>query len=66
MSEAPLNHPTAEELRALSLGQLADAELARVSAHLDDCPACCRRIARTAVRRSAGLTSPSRRRASLC
>src|SRR5262249_58387426 len=44
MTEAPLNHPTAEELRALSLGQLTDAELARVSAHLADCPACCRRI----------------------
>src|SRR5262249_29843424 len=44
MSEAPLNHPTVEELRALSLGQLTEAELARVSAHLGDCPACCRRI----------------------
>src|SRR6516225_9582151 len=44
MSEAPLNHPTDEELRALSLGQLTEAELARVSAHLGDCPACCRRI----------------------
>ena len=43
-SEDPLNHPTAEELRALSLGQLADAELARVSAHLGECPECCRRI----------------------
>jgi WD40 repeat protein len=44
MSEAPLSHPTDEELRALSLGQLTEAELARVSAHLGDCPACCRRI----------------------
>jgi serine/threonine protein kinase len=44
MSEPPLNHPSAEELRALSLGQLADAALARVIAHLDECPACCRRI----------------------
>ena len=44
MSEAPLNHPTAEELRGLSRGQLADADLARVSGHLDDCPECCRRI----------------------
>ena len=34
MSETPFNHPTAEELRALSLGQLGEAELARVSAHL--------------------------------
>ena len=38
MTEAPLNHPSDEELRALSLGQLAEAELARVSAHLGDCP----------------------------
>src|SRR5262245_6025453 len=44
MSEAPLNHPTAEELRALSAGQLPEAELTRVSAHLGDCPGCCRRI----------------------
>jgi WD40 repeat protein/tRNA A-37 threonylcarbamoyl transferase component Bud32 len=44
MSEAPLNHPTAEELRGLSLGQLTEADLARVSAHLGDCPACCQRI----------------------
>jgi anti-sigma factor RsiW len=41
MPEAPWNHPDDE---ALSLGQLAEAELARVSAHLADCPACCRRI----------------------
>jgi hypothetical protein len=44
MSEVPLNHPTPEELRALSLGQLSEAELARVSAHLGECPECCRRI----------------------
>ena len=44
MSEDPVNHSSAEELRALSLGQLTEAELARVSAHLGDCPECCRRI----------------------
>jgi eukaryotic-like serine/threonine-protein kinase len=44
MSDAPLNHPTAEELRALSLGQLTEAELVRFSAHLRECPECCRRI----------------------
>src|SRR3954449_2298753 len=44
MPETLADHPTAEELRALSLGRLAEAELARVSAHLGDCPACCRRI----------------------
>jgi serine/threonine protein kinase len=44
MTEAPLTHPGDEALRALSLSQLAEAELAHVSAHLGDCPACCRRI----------------------
>jgi serine/threonine protein kinase len=44
MTEAPLNHPSDEALRALSLGQLAEADLTHVSAHLGDCPACCRRI----------------------
>jgi WD40 repeat protein/tRNA A-37 threonylcarbamoyl transferase component Bud32 len=44
VSEVPLNHPSDEELRALSLGQLGHEELARVSAHLADCPECCRRI----------------------
>ena len=44
MTEAPLNHPGDETLRALSLGQLTEAELAHVSAHLGDCPECCRRI----------------------
>ena len=39
-----LNHPSDESLRALSLGQICEAELAEVSAHLGDCPACCRRI----------------------
>ena len=44
MPETLSDHPTAEELRALSLGRLTEADLARVSAHLGDCPACCRRI----------------------
>jgi eukaryotic-like serine/threonine-protein kinase len=44
MTEAPLNHPGDDSLRALSLGQLAEVELAQISAHLGDCPACCRRI----------------------
>ncbi len=47
MSEDPSKHPTIDELRALSLGRLTDAELARVSAHLGDCPECCRRIDQT-------------------
>jgi serine/threonine protein kinase len=44
LTEAPSNHPDDEALRALSLGQLTETELAHISAHLGDCPACCRRI----------------------
>jgi serine/threonine protein kinase len=44
MTRAPANHPGDDALRALSLGQLAEAELAHVSGHLGECPACCRRI----------------------
>jgi serine/threonine protein kinase len=44
MSESPSSHPSADELRALSLGRLGDVDLACVSAHLVDCPECCRRI----------------------
>jgi eukaryotic-like serine/threonine-protein kinase len=44
MTEAPLNHPDDDALRALSLGQLTEVELAPISAHLDNCPACCHRI----------------------
>ncbi len=44
MTEVPSNHPGDEALHALSLGQLTEAELARVSAHLAACPECCRRI----------------------
>jgi anti-sigma factor ChrR (cupin superfamily) len=44
MSETPSTHPTADEPCALSPGQLGEAELVRVSAHLVDCPECCRRI----------------------
>jgi WD40 repeat protein/tRNA A-37 threonylcarbamoyl transferase component Bud32 len=78
MSQAPLTHPTADELRALSLGQLGEAELARVSAHLGDCPECCRRIdelaaadlllarlQQSAARREEALVSPDRRRSAV-
>jgi anti-sigma factor RsiW len=74
MSEAPLNHPTAEELRALSVGQLTEAELARVSAHLGECPECCRRLdqlaaadpllarlQQSAARRKEELVTPAQR-----
>ena len=49
MSEDPSKHPTTDELRALSLGRLTEAEFARVSAHLGDCAECCRRIDQTAA-----------------
>jgi anti-sigma factor RsiW len=73
-----LNHPGDEALRALSLGQLAEAELAQVSAHLADCPACCRRIdelatddrllacvQKGAASREKALVGPAQRRAAV-
>ncbi|MFL5340809.1 MAG: protein kinase domain-containing protein, partial [Gemmataceae bacterium] len=73
-----MNHPDDEALRALSLGQLAEAELAHVSAHLGDCPTCCRRIDQLAtddrllarLRQSAAgrdevLVTPSQRRSAV-
>src|SRR6516165_2047928 len=78
MSEAPLNHPTAEELRALSLGQLTETELARVSAHVGECPECCRRLdqlaaadpllarlQQSASRREKMLVTPAQRRSAV-
>jgi WD40 repeat protein len=78
MTEAPSNHPGDEALRALSLGELTEAELAHVSAHLADCPACCRRIdqlatddrlvarlQQTAASRKAVLVTHSQRRAAV-
>jgi anti-sigma factor RsiW len=78
MSEDPLTHPTAEELRALSLGRLAEAELARVSAHLGDCPECCRhidqltavdpllaRLQQSAAHQEETLASPAQRRSAV-
>lgn len=37
-------HIPQHELEALMLGKLNDADLARVQAHLDECPACSRRL----------------------
>jgi len=75
MTECPLNHPGDEALLALSLGQLAEAELTHVSAHLGDCPTCCRRIDQLtsadqllarlqqgAASREKALVSPAQRR----
>ena len=78
MSEAPFNHPTDEELRALSLGQLTEPELASLSAHLADCPRCCGRIdelgtkdpllarlQQSAAHRDETLVSPAQRRSAV-
>jgi tRNA A-37 threonylcarbamoyl transferase component Bud32 len=77
MSEAP-NHPSDAELRALSVGQLRDDEMLRLSAHLAACPDCCRRIDRldsddpllgrlkqSASRTEEGLVPPDQRRAAV-
>src|SRR5689334_8973843 len=78
MSQDPSIHPTAAELRALSLGQLGETELARVPAHLADCPECCRpiddlapadpllgRLQQSAARPEEALVSPARRRSAV-
>jgi WD40 repeat protein/tRNA A-37 threonylcarbamoyl transferase component Bud32 len=70
-----MDHPTDEDLRALSGGQLRNEDLARVAAHLSDCPGCCRRIdelgtddplvtrlQQTAARREEVLITPAQRR----
>jgi anti-sigma factor RsiW len=75
MTEAPLNHPGDATPRALSLGQLTEAELAQVSAHLADWPACCchidelatddpllARLQQGAASREQELVSPAQRR----
>jgi len=78
MPENPSDHLTVEELRVLSLGQLTDADLARLSAHLGDCPACCRRLdqlttedslltrlRQNAARRDGRLVSQAQRRSAV-
>jgi formylglycine-generating enzyme required for sulfatase activity len=78
MTEAPRNHPSAKELQALSLGQLTEAELTPVLAHLGDCRGCCQhldqlasddrllaRLQQRAARREEALVSPVQRRAAV-
>jgi WD40 repeat protein/tRNA A-37 threonylcarbamoyl transferase component Bud32 len=78
MSDGPLKHPTAEELRALSLGQLSEAELARISAHLGECAECCgildqlgaadplvARLQESASHRTEILVTPAQRRSAV-
>src|SRR5262245_48617172 len=75
MTEALLNHPTTEDLHALTLGQLTEAELAPVLAHLGDCLPCGLRLdqlaaadpllaglQQRAARREGVLVSPAQRR----
>jgi WD40 repeat protein len=40
MNEIDPAHPSVEELQAFSLGRVGDDDLARIAAHLDDCPTC--------------------------
>jgi WD40 repeat protein/serine/threonine protein kinase len=44
MTDLDPAHPSAEELRAFSLGRVGEDELARMAAHLDDCPTCRGRV----------------------
>jgi WD40 repeat protein/serine/threonine protein kinase len=44
MHDAEPSHPSVEQLCAFSLGQVNDAELARISTHLSGCPACCTQL----------------------
>src|SRR5690242_14441276 len=37
-------HPPEHQLAAFNQGQLDEAELHRISAHLEECPACCGRL----------------------
>src|SRR4051812_4878312 len=49
MHDAEPSHPSVEQLCAFSLGQVNDAELARISTHLSGCPACCTQLDRLAA-----------------
>jgi hypothetical protein len=44
MYELSPAHPSAEELHAFSQGQVGEDDLARIAAHLDDCPTCRRGV----------------------
>ena len=73
-----MSHPTDDDLRALSLGELAEAELTGVCAHLAGCPACCQRVdelgsddpllarlRQNAAPREDALVKPAQRRSAL-
>ena len=44
MNDLDAAHPSAEELRAFSLGLGGEDDLTRIAAHLDDCPTCRARV----------------------
>jgi WD40 repeat protein/serine/threonine protein kinase len=44
MNELDPRHPSADQLQAFSLGRVGDDDLARIAAHLDDCPTCRQRV----------------------
>ena len=44
-----MQHPSEARLRDFSAGVLAEAALAEVSLHLDECPACCNRLSELAA-----------------
>ena len=48
MDAQPSSHPTAEALESYGLGTLDDARAEDVARHLEDCPACRRRVAEAA------------------
>ncbi len=73
-----MNHLDDKALRALSSGQLTEAELAHVSAHLGECPDCCScidqistddrllaRLQQTAASRAEVLVTPAQRRSAV-
>ncbi len=44
MTDVESTHPSDDALRALSLGELDEADMAHISGHLDECATCCERI----------------------
>ena len=45
MEARPVNHPSADALRAFALGKLDDSTASVLMSHLDGCPDCCKAVA---------------------
>src|SRR5690349_21188316 len=45
MEARPINHPSAEALRAFALGKMDDSMASVLMSHLDNCPECCKEVA---------------------